>query len=829
MPLDVSQLQKVKRRGDKITAQCPACAEAGADKRGDHLAVFADGRFACIAFQGDHEHRRRIFELVGMLDDAPPFASAPTPAPAKAKPAEPIDWQADGARLKRDASALERLARWRGWSVEFATALVQAGVIGMHEGRIDFRVVDDRGVVIGRHVFQWPEVIGGPKAWYAPGKNWPLLIGAETLAGVMEVHIVESQWDALAMLHAKGWTGGPLKAPFVATRGTSINPALRELLQGVPAVTLWMQRDAPKAEGQAPPSEAWLQRVLDLLPDSVTTVRRVDTPEGAKDWNDVLRERGASATVEAIKTAVRAAVSLPCQNLRNLRIEGQGSDCADNADFVTGSDASGEGAPCEAVSVCDDECEDQARQEEPFPLDALPDMMRAMATEGARVSLAPVTLTACCALGAVSASIGGGLEVASGGERRTRGNLFLLPVAASGTGKGRAHEVIMKPFTSAETTALFEWRERVRPRALAEMAAAEERIKRLKATLGKSGAGDAVIDQLADAERELEATKLRTVEPTWATADVTGPALQRLLADSPSETLASLSPEAREVVDVLAGKFSDGKGDESIYLSAYSGETYKAHRKSSLPVILARPCLTVLWMIQPDKLREMLGNVSLVDSGLMPRFLVCDTKAEPMKEPEHWPVMDAAVNAKWCSVIKELARTFRDRGKEPQTIATSAEVQAIFRDYFNGVVDQRRTGGELADVASFAARWSENAWRVAVVLHAAEHGVGAPYSPMTKETAANAIRIVQWFARQQLRVLAAGRHERRASRLESLKAALMSYPDRRATLRDLERRNGIAKEEVTMLARNFPSMLALETIKREGPGRRSETVRLIGK
>jgi hypothetical protein len=236
-----------------------------------------------------------------------------------------------------------------------------------------------------------------------------------------------------------------------------------------------------------------------------------------------------------------------------------------------------------------------------------------MVTEAARVTLAPDTLTACCAL----AAIGGGLDVNSGGDRRTRGNLFVLAVASSGTGKGRAFELVMKPFTSAELDAVFDWNDKQLPRARAEVTAAEMRMKRLRDTLAKNGTTDAIVDELAQVERDLEAAKLRTVEPTWTTASVTGAKLQQLLSESPSETLASLSPEAREVVDVLAGKFSDGKGDESIYLSAYSGETCKVHRKSSLPVILSRPCLAVLWMIQPDKLREMLGKAALTDSGMM--------------------------------------------------------------------------------------------------------------------------------------------------------------------------------------------------------------------
>jgi len=253
------------------------------------------------------------------------------------------------------------------------------------------------------------------------------------------------------------------------------------------------------------------------------------------------------------------------------------------------------------------------------------------------------------------------------------------------------------------------------------------------------------------------------------------------------------------------------------------------HRKSSLPVILSRPCLAVLWMIQPDKLREMLGKAALTDSGMMPRFLLCDTKAEPVDEPEHWPVIDEATTAGWSAVIRELARTFRARGKEPLTIKTASGVQAMLRDYHNELAAKRRTGGDLADVSSYAARWSENARRVAVVLHAAEHGASAPYEKLATETAENALKIVRWFSAQQLQVLAAGRHERRASRLESLKAALSLYPEQRATLRDLERRNGIAKDEAASLARAFPAVLVLETVKPAGRGRPSETVRLVAK
>jgi hypothetical protein len=98
--LDLARLPKKKDRGGKIVAQCPACAELGRDSAGEHLAVFADGRFACAAHAGDHAHRQRIFEMIGrterQLSSGPALAVTPRPAP------KPVDLL---ARIKADFPA----------------------------------------------------------------------------------------------------------------------------------------------------------------------------------------------------------------------------------------------------------------------------------------------------------------------------------------------------------------------------------------------------------------------------------------------------------------------------------------------------------------------------------------------------------------------------------------------------------------------------------------------------------------------------------------------------------------------------------------------------
>jgi len=75
--INIAKLEKVKHRGGKVIARCPACAENGADKSGEHLVVYEDGRGAvgCVAYPENKPHRARIFELVG-------DGAGPTSAPA---------------------------------------------------------------------------------------------------------------------------------------------------------------------------------------------------------------------------------------------------------------------------------------------------------------------------------------------------------------------------------------------------------------------------------------------------------------------------------------------------------------------------------------------------------------------------------------------------------------------------------------------------------------------------------------------------------------------------------------------------------------------------
>lgn len=97
--LDLHLLEKLRQHaGGKVIARCPACAEQGHDRTGNHLAVFPDGRFACAAHPGDSAHRKRIFALVGIRPESPP------------KPDQRRQWTARRNREHQERRQRESLA-----------------------------------------------------------------------------------------------------------------------------------------------------------------------------------------------------------------------------------------------------------------------------------------------------------------------------------------------------------------------------------------------------------------------------------------------------------------------------------------------------------------------------------------------------------------------------------------------------------------------------------------------------------------------------------------------------------------------------------------------
>ena len=120
----------------------------------------------------------------------------------------------------------------------------------------------------------------------------------------------------------------------------------------------------------------------------------------------------------------------------------------------------GSGATANGAGHPGDEGEEKIS---PFPLQHLPPAARAMAEAIARTERTPETLAGCCVLGILSASIGAGLQVTSGPNRVTRGNLYIMASAESGSGKSETFRHAARPFFAYEHDLFEHWKAETLP------------------------------------------------------------------------------------------------------------------------------------------------------------------------------------------------------------------------------------------------------------------------------------------------------------------------------------------------------------------------------
>ena len=249
----------------------------------------------------------------------------------------------------------------------------------------------------------------------------PLVIG-ELIAG-NPVHVFESQWDAFAFLDISGERNG-----VIVTRGAGNGALVAGVVPERANVYLWPQNDAP--------GEKWASDVCAHVKKS-SVVKVAKTPDKFKDVNEWTK---AGATADDLLAAMVNAEKL------------------ESVQPFDGIDGFVEGGPA------DDEPSEAA---EPFPLHCLPSLVEAMAKEVCATERVPESLAGCCALGILSASIGAGLVVQSASNRVTRGNIYLLASAESGSGKSETFRHMAKPFQQFEMDRIKRWKEQDRPDAIA--------------------------------------------------------------------------------------------------------------------------------------------------------------------------------------------------------------------------------------------------------------------------------------------------------------------------------------------------------------------------
>lgn len=456
--------------------------------------------------------------------------------------------------------------------------------------------------------------------------------------------------------------------------------------------------------------------ILSPEPEGISAWGNIEISEDNRGWNDRISElSGTAFKLAEIALGDRLKTVMKCvSNMHADQAALHAPDCPD-AFFK--------------LHECD------------FPLDRLPPSLQDMANAIVKMEGVPSVMAASALMGAVSASLGNGLVIESKTDKTAYGNLFILLDAPSGVGKSGTSDRASQPIR------LFEQNHQLK---------LAPREKFLIAEIAKMEKDQEAAENSPDSVGNLEKLR-RELSKTQACKQVlVGDATTEKLAmisAANGGALASFSGEARGIIQVLSGRYQDGNANDSFYLSAYTGEPFKQDRVGRAAVSVDRPCLSVMWMVQPDAFDKLWSAQSFSSGGLLPRFLSCRTHAQIQHCSVERKVFPPQVSTVYQQVITDLLTAYRCNLDEPHIVKASAEARHIIVSYANRIAD-RRNAGEFSDNGdSFAARWAEQTWKVALVFHAVEHGNVAHRNEVSEKTALAALAVVSWFALQQIHLL----------------------------------------------------------------------------
>ncbi len=206
------------------------------------------------------------------------------------------------------------------------------------------------------------------------------------------------------------------------------------------------------------------------------------------------------------------------------------------------------------------------------------------------------------------------------------------------------------------------------------------------------------------------------------------------------------------ILEIFAGRYSGGCENIDNALKAYSADPIRVDRMSGRRVTIPEPALTILLMLQPKMLADMIGNRGMNDRGLTGRFLYSIPKSRVgSRKIDPDPVPEEIRKTYEELVFSLLSDSIEDPTREEISLSEGASQlwQAFSKDLEPKLVE------EYHDIQKWAGKIAGTTLRIAGLIcrvNAGKDGLVCrdpweelPHYEITEEDMRNAIRIARYF------------------------------------------------------------------------------------
>lgn len=367
---------------------------------------------------------------------------------------------------------------------------------------------------------------------------------------------------------------------------------------------------------------------------------------------------------------------------------------------------------------------------QPYPLEALPALLREAVTEVQSFIQSPVSLVAQSAIATLSLAAQGLVDVTRAHHLSGPTGLYMLAVAQSGERKTAGDKYFIKPIEEYEAEAA----EAAKPELKAHAAAMQSWNAKKEGTLAAIRQASKEGKDCSKLERALEDIEAEQPEdprvPQLLLSDITPEAKAWHLAKK-WPTAGIFSNEA----GIVLGGHAMGKDSLMRNLAfdntLWDGGSVNIGRKTSESFTVRGARLTTSLMIQPTTLVDAMAKAGplMRDSGFLARFLLSCPETtignRPFIEPPaHWPALESYHHT--VKGLLNIPLPLNEQGiLEPRMMSLSPQARTVWVRFYNGVEAAQRAGGQLAGVRDVASKTADNAARLAALFHAYETGLGS--------------------------------------------------------------------------------------------------------
>jgi hypothetical protein len=397
-----------------------------------------------------------------------------------------------------------------------------------------------------------------------------------------------------------------------------------------------------------------------------------------------------------------------------------------------------------------------ARGEMPtFPLETLRGWAAAWATAIADEKGAALDLSGNLVLDVIAGAIARHVQVSPRPGWWEPTNLYTIVALAPGQRKSPVFKAALRPVRTLERQLIRAWEEQM---ALTKIS--EQILDKRRKHLIDEAASDDELDpeqlhaRMDDLLAGLGPTK-PVPRPRLLTEDATPEALAGLLADH--GRIIAASDEGGSLVENMAGRYARGSTSWDTLNKAHSSVDLVVDRKSSGPVIVFDPTVTLAITTQPELLRTLAGKPGVEGRGVLARPLYVlpaavyvggvTAPADPATLDEYTRrVLNIYVDTPQLE-------TDEDEHPRPTLLTFTNDARCTFERFEAELNRERRElGGDDVDGDSVYLGWlsklAGQTARLVAILHVADHwtdGTGAALLVVDEPTVARAVKLGRYY------------------------------------------------------------------------------------